>query len=247
MRAPGLRPWPRGGAERSAYADRIFGAIADRYDLFTRLLSFGQDGRWKWQAAEAALGTPARRLLDLATGTGAIPEALRRGGHEGAIIGLDRSGPMVARGASRLARADVRLVRGDLNRLPFRPGSFDAITMGYGLRYLTDPRESLQALHALLRPGGVFVSLDFGLPANRAYRSLCLGYLLAAGTAWGLLLHGRADTYHHIVESLQAYPGQRAIEGELWKVGFVDVTRREHLGGIAALLTGRRPAETAGR
>jgi demethylmenaquinone methyltransferase/2-methoxy-6-polyprenyl-1,4-benzoquinol methylase len=240
-----LRPWPRDAAERGTYADRIFGGIAGRYDLFTRLLSFGQDGRWKRHAAEAALRAPARRLLDLATGTGAIPEMLRHRGHAGSIIGLDRSGPMVARGRRRLLRAGVHLVRGDLNRLPFRDGSFEVITMGYGLRYLSDTGGSLRALLALLRPGGVFVTLDFGLPASRAYRKICLAYLLVAGTAWGILLHGRAGAYHHIVESLRAYPGQDAVVAELSRAGFVEVTRRDLLGGIAALLTGRRPAPPA--
>lgn len=243
---PGLRPWPRDAAERFDYAGRIFGSIAGRYDLFTRLLSFGQDERWKREAAEAALAVPAPRLLDLATGTGALPEALRRRGHDGGIIGLDRSGPMVARGRLRLARARVLLVRGDLNRLPFRAGAFDAITMGYGLRYLAEPGSSLREMHALLRPGGILVSLDFGLPDSQVYRGLCLSYLLAAGTAWGLLLHGRPETYHHIVESLRAYPGQGWITEEMRKAGFVQVTRRDFLGGIAALLAARKPGPGAG-
>lgn len=238
---PLLRAWPRDPAERAAYADRIFGSVSGRYDLFTRLLSFGQDERWKRRAVTAALRTPAGRILDLATGTGAIPEVLRRHGHAGSIVGLDRSDPMMARGERRLAVARVLLVRGDLNRIPFRSGSFDAITLGYGLRYCSDRKVSLRALHALLRPGGVLVSLDFGLPRNAAYRKLCFAYLLGAGMAWGVLLHGRPGTYHHIVESLRTYPGQGAVVKELTEAGFVEVTRRDLMGGIAALLTGRRP------
>jgi demethylmenaquinone methyltransferase/2-methoxy-6-polyprenyl-1,4-benzoquinol methylase len=133
-------------------------------------------------------------------------------------------------------------VRGDLNRLPLAAGSFDVITVGYGLRYFSQLRPSLRTLRDLLRPGGVLVSLDFGLPEGAAYRRVCLGYLLAAGTAWGVLLHGRPGTYHHIVESLRAYPGQGPVAAELGEAGFVDVTRRDLLGGIAALLVGRKPA-----
>jgi demethylmenaquinone methyltransferase / 2-methoxy-6-polyprenyl-1,4-benzoquinol methylase len=238
---PFLPAWPRGAVERAAYADRIFGSIACRYDLFTRLLSFGQDARWKRLAAGAAVEGRTGRILDLATGTGAIPEALRRHGHSGSIVALDRSDPMLARGGRRLASARALLVRGDVSRVPFRCGSFDAITLGYGLRYCSDLKAALRALHALLRPGGVLVSLDFGLPRSAAYRTLCFAYLLGAGTAWGVLLHGRASTYHHIVESLRAYPGQGAVARDFVEAGFVEVTRRGLMGGIAAPLTGRRP------
>lgn len=238
---PRLRVWPRNAAERAAYADRIFASISDRYDLFTRLLSFGQDARWKRSAAEAARTAREGRILDLATGTGALPEALRRTGHRGTIVGVDRSGPMLARGRRRLSGALVLPVRGDLTRLPFRGASFDAVTMGYGLRYCSDRRSTLCALRGLLRPGGILVCLDFGLPPDRVYRKLCLAYLLGAGTVWGLLLHGRPSTYHHIVESLRAYPGQGVVAEELAEAGFRDVVRQDRMGGIAAILAGRNP------
>ena len=90
----------------------------------------------------------------------------------------------------------------------FTDGSFDAITIGYGLRYPPDLRGFLAGVSRLLRPGGRFLSLDFGLPQNRAYRSIALAYLLVFGSAWGLALHGRPGTYAHIVESLRAYPMQ---------------------------------------
>jgi demethylmenaquinone methyltransferase/2-methoxy-6-polyprenyl-1,4-benzoquinol methylase len=238
---PHLRAWPRNAAERAAYADRIFGSISGRYDLFTRLLSFGQDARWKRSAAAAVHVAPEGRILDLATGTGAIPEALRRAGHRGTIVGLDRSHPMLARGRSRLSGARVLRLRGDLEQLPLRDGSFDAVTMGYGLRYCSDLDGTLRALHGLLRPGGVLVSLDFGLPPDPLYRKLCFAYLLAAGTLWGILLHGRPGTYHHIVESLRAYPGQGAVAAALRDAGFRDITREDRMGGIAAILSGRKP------
>jgi demethylmenaquinone methyltransferase/2-methoxy-6-polyprenyl-1,4-benzoquinol methylase len=241
-----LRLWPSGAAARSAYAERIFATVADRYDLFTRLLSFGADARWKRSVARAALDASGGRVLDLATGTGAIPEAVRRLGYAGSIVGLDRSGPMILRGADRLVRARVTLARGDLNRLPLRAGSFDAITMGYGLRYIAELDPTLRELHDLLRPSGVLVSLDFGRPESAFLRAACHAYLLAAGSLWGLLLHGRPGTYLHIVESLRAYPGQGAVAEAMGRAGFVQVERRDLMGGIAALLTARRaPAATA--
>jgi ubiquinone/menaquinone biosynthesis C-methylase UbiE len=86
----------------------------------------------------------------------------------------------------------------------------------------------------------VFVCLDFGLPRNLWYRRLCLGYLLTFGTFWGVLLHRRADTYWHIVESLCAYPGQDAVARLMKEVGFADIRMEEQLGGISAIIRGAK-------
>ncbi len=167
---------------------------------------------------------------------------MRRAGHRGAIVGLDRSAEMLAFARHKCAGSEgIRFLRGDLSRLPFAERSFDAITIGYGLRYPPDLSAFLSGVFRLLRPGGRFLSLDFGLPASRAYRSLALGYLLAAGAFWGLALHGRPGTYAHIVESLRAYPGQRALAGLMNEAGFADISLEERLGGIAVLIRGRRP------
>jgi demethylmenaquinone methyltransferase/2-methoxy-6-polyprenyl-1,4-benzoquinol methylase len=131
-------------------------------------------------------------------------------------------------------------VVGDLNSLPVAEESFDAVLMGYGLRYPVDLPATLAAIRRALRPGGVFLSLDFGLPENVWYRRLCLAYLLAAGTTWGALLHGRPDTYWHIVESLRAYPGQRALLRMLDEAGFTRSVVADRLGGIAVIAMGER-------
>jgi len=242
-----LREWPRDAEARDAYVDSIFGSIARRYDLLTRLLSFGRDRRWKARLLDAL--SPDRGagvLLDLACGTGALPLLLRERGFDGVIVGLDRSLPMLAVAKHRLSgRGDsgVALVAGDLNALPVGDGTVDAVTMGYGLRYLTSIPDSLAQIQRVLRPGGIFVSLDFGVPPRRWYRRLAFTYLLVFGTLWGLLLHGRAGTYWHIVESLRAYPGQKTVAGWMREAGFCDVTVQEQLGGISAILAGRKPSD----
>ncbi len=184
------------------------------------------------------------RVLDLACGTGALPLLLRARGYTGAITGLDRSLPMLAVAKHRLSvrgASGVALVVGDLNALPVADGAVDAVTMGYGLRYMTSIPDSLARIHRILRPGGFFVSLDFGLPHHPWYRRLAFTYLLVFGTLWGVLLHGRAGTYWHIVESLRAYPGQRAVAEWMRRAGFRGVTILEHLGGISAILVGQKP------
>ena len=113
--------------------------------------------------------------------------------------------------------------------------------MGYGLRYPPDLPAFLKSVFRLLRPSGRFLSLDFGLPGSASYRWLGLAYLFLAGSFWGFALHGRPDTYHHIVESLRAYPGQRALAALMNDAGFADISIEEHLGGMAATIRGRKP------
>lgn len=241
--SPWIRRWPEDADRRARYAESIFRRVAPRYDTLTRALSFGRDERWKEQLVAEARGVgEGARILDLATGTAALPLLLRGAGHRGDIVGLDRSAEMLSVGRRKCAGTDgVRFLRGDLSRLPFAERSFDAVTMGYGLRYPPDLRAFLIEVLRLLRPGGSFFSLDFGLPASRAYRFLALGYLLGAGILWGTLLHGRPGTYVHIVESLRAYPGQRALAALMNEIGFADVSLEQHLGGIAVTIGGRRP------
>jgi demethylmenaquinone methyltransferase / 2-methoxy-6-polyprenyl-1,4-benzoquinol methylase len=122
--------------------------------------------------------------------------------------------------------------------------------VGYGLRYPLDLRGTLAEIRRSLRPGGVFVSLDFGIPSNGILRRVLFGYLLAMGTMWGLVLHGRPGTYWHIVESLRAYPGQEGLARLMEEVGFERVRVEERLFGSAAIVSGvrsERPAAAAVR
>ena len=244
MTARLLGDWPADGAARRAYADAIFRRVAPRYDLLTRLLSFGSDRRWKEELV--ALLPPPReggRILDLASGTGELPILVRRAGRAEPIVALDRNREMLARARAKglgSNGAGVAFVVGDLNSLPVAEGAFDAVLMGYGLRYPVDLPATLASIRRALRPGGVFLSLDFGLPESAWYRRLCLGYLMAAGTVWGALLHGRPATYWHIVESLRAYPGQRALLRMLEDAGFARVVVADRLGGIAAIAMASR-------
>jgi len=236
-----LRPWPRDRSRRRAYVDDVFERVAPQYDRLTRLLSFGMDDRWK-----SGLLTLLRddhrdgSVLDLATGTGAFPLLLRRHGHRGPIVGADRSPAMLARARIKCGNADVRFVEADLNALPFAPESFDVIVMGYGLRYLDDLPRTMAAVHRVLRPGGIFLTLDFGVPRNALIRAFCFSYLFVVGTLWGLLLHGRADTYWHIVESLEAYPGQDALVSALERAGFEQLLVAERIGGLSVVTSGER-------
>lgn len=243
-----LKEWPKDSTKRRDYVDSIFLRVAPQYDRLTRLLSFGQDDRWKSMVIEL-LPPDAERawILDLATGTAAFPDLLRRAGRRASILGIDRSQAMLARARLKCAAMErVHFARGDLNALPVAASVFDVVLLGYGLRYLDDLRDAMAVVHRALRPGGVFISLDFGLPPSPWHRRLCIAYLFVLGTLWGLLLHGRLDTYWHIVESLRAYPGQRALERALAGAGFERIAIAEQLGGISVLARAEKRADSDG-
>jgi len=238
-----LKEWPKSVTERRGYVDLIFATIAGRYDVTTRALSLGQEQRWKRKAVSLVPNNGAqKRILDLATGTGDFPLRFREAGFDAQLVGLDRNSKMLGIARQKCTqRRLVNFVLGDLMQIPLKDHSFDVITMGYGLRYVSDIRQTLREVFRLLRSGGMFVCLDFGLPKNRVYRRVCFGYLLLFGSLWGLVLHRKADTYWHIVESLRAYPGQETIKSWLQEVGFSRIDLREQMGGIIAILSGIRP------
>jgi demethylmenaquinone methyltransferase/2-methoxy-6-polyprenyl-1,4-benzoquinol methylase len=238
-----LKEWPKSVRDREAYVDPIFTTIATKYDFMTRVLSFGQEWRWKTRVVKLIPKNGSlERILDLASGTGEFPLLLRHAGLEAQIIGLDRNPTMLGVARQKCVRQPgINFIQGDLMQIPFKDHSFDVITMGYGLRYVFDIRQTLQEVFRLLRSGGRFVSLEFGVPSNHFYRRICFAYLLLLGSFWGLVLHRKGNTYWHIVESLKAYPGQETVGKWLKDAGFAKIELHEQLGGIIAILSGTRP------
>jgi demethylmenaquinone methyltransferase/2-methoxy-6-polyprenyl-1,4-benzoquinol methylase len=135
----------------------------------------------------------------------------------------------------------VSFHRGDIMRLPFGDRTFDCVTGGYALRNVPDVRGALEEIMRVLRPGGRFLSLDFGRPSNRVYRWLYLNYLTVVGSAAGLALHGDADTYRYIPESLKLYPGQHGIQRMMLDAGFISPGVHQFGGGIMAINYGSKP------
>lgn len=216
------------------YVRRLFATIADRYDLITRLLSYGQDRRWKARALEAGAPGPSECVLDLATGTGDLAFAAAR--RAGRVIGLDLTPRMI-----ELARAKAdtppapRFLVGDMSALPFPSATFDLVTTGYGLRNVPDLPAAIDEIVRVLRPAGRLVSLDFDRPANAVIRRLYLWYLSVVGGALGWLLHGDPDTYRYIAESLRVYPGAAAVTRLLEARGFATARHDRVLGGLMAI------------
>ena len=233
-----------------AYNRRLFTTIAPRYDLITRFLSYGQDARWKRRVAEIVRAeAPRGRALDLACGTGDIALASAADGRD--AVGLDLTTAMLHKAEGRRQKADgreqaeagrrkIEWTCGDMTRLPFADASFAVVTTGYGLRNVPQLETAIAEIARVLRPGGLFVSLDFNKPESRLMRAIYLGYLTVVGSAAGLALHGDADTYRYIPHSIRRYPGARGVARILDAAGFSDVRIEPKLGGLMTIHAARR-------
>ncbi len=159
---------------------RLFAGLPRRYDLAGALLSFGQDPRWRRAMVRGIQAMPGDRVLDVATGTGMVAEALvRRYGCT--VVGLDQSSEMLSGAQAKLDRdprlaSSIELVRGEAESLPFGDGEFDHLTFTYLLRYVDDPGATLTELARVVKPGGRIASLEFMLPPNPIARVLWRGY-----------------------------------------------------------------------
>src|SRR5581483_10065350 len=224
------------------YVRRLFATIADRYDLITRLLSYGQDRRWKRRLVALSGVNGSDRALDLATGTGDIAFAIADRGAR--VIGLDITSRMIELAAARTsARATIapRFLVGDMLALPFPNASFDLVTTGYGLRNVPDLGAAVDEIARVLKPGGRLLSLDFNRPDNAIVRAVYLAYLSTVGGAVGWVLHRDPDTYRYIPASIRTYPGANAVARLIAARGFVDSRYRRVLGGLMAIHEARKP------
>lgn len=229
------------GEQRAERVGDLFATIARRYDLLNDLQSFGLHRLWKRRVVTLAGVKPGDRALDLCCGTGDIAFALARRGAE--VTGLDFSEKMLAVAHSRLLRSKTRslkLLQGDAQQLPFPDSSFNAVTVGYGLRNLSNWETGLREMVRVAKPGGRIVTLDFGKPANALWRAVYFTHLKCSVPLVGLLFCGRADAYAYIFESLKHYPAQWGLAEKMGELNLRDVRIINFAGGAMAINFGRK-------
>ncbi len=222
----------------------MFSSIAPSYDTLNRLLSFGVDRRWRRQAARAALGGGAERVLDVATGTGDLAMTLAEMAPQAEVVGVDFAEPMLdrARAKARAQGARIHFEVGDGTRLRFPDDSFDAVTIGYGLRNFDDIDAGLREFLRVLRPGGRLVVLEFPPPPGGLFGALYRFYFTRVLPAVGGLVSGRGSAYRYLPASVMAFPSPQALADLMRAVGFVDVGYHLQTMGVSAIHRGEKAA-----
>jgi demethylmenaquinone methyltransferase/2-methoxy-6-polyprenyl-1,4-benzoquinol methylase len=226
---------------RTRRALELFAPLGPTYERYARLLSLGQDPRWRRFLVSRIEAGPGDEVLDVATGTGAVArELLRQKGC--AVVGVDQSAEMLAVAREHLPET-VKLVEASAERLPFEDASFSALTVTYLLRYVDDPGATLAELARVVRPGGTVASLEFAVPAG-LWRPLWRVYVGAALPAAGRILSpGWLDVGQFLGGSIREfwrrYPLERQLE--LWRnAGIEDVRHRRLSLGGGIVIWGRR-------
>lgn len=223
------------------FVRRAFASIADRYVLTNHVLSLGIDVLWRRRVGKIIAAEDPQAVLDLATGSGDLARAVRRACGEGVeVIGADFCAPML-RHARKSGLTD--LVVADGMRLPFDDASFDAITIGYGLRNMESWAGALREMRRVLRPEGRLVVLDFSLPP-RAWLWAPYRFYLHRLLPWiGGALTGNHGAYAYLGESIERFPSGRGMQDLIEANGFLDAEWIPLLGGISSIYSAKANRE----
>ena len=224
----------RSSGRKRAYNLRLFAVVAPRYNLVTRLLSFGRDAQWKhWLVNQLPEQKDAPVCLDLACGTGDVSFLLEHQFPSGRTLGIDLSPDMLRIASRHAGHNGVTFLRGDLLRLPVATGRADVVTACYALRNAPNLEQCLAEIRRVLHRGGKLVILDFAR-ADRTWIARAQVLLLTAwGAFWGAVLHRDPRVYRYIAESLRAFPARREFKAKLRAHGFKPCLHRSFFFGMA--------------
>jgi demethylmenaquinone methyltransferase / 2-methoxy-6-polyprenyl-1,4-benzoquinol methylase len=227
---------------RAQTVRRVFDSVAERYDVMNDLMSLGLHRLWKSFTISVARPRAGERVLDIATGSGDLAAALARRVLPGGEVWItDINRRMLERGRDRLLDRGLTLpaAQCDAERLPFPPGYFDCVTVGFGLRNMTRKDAALGEMARVLKPGGRLVVLEFSKvwkplePAYDWYSFKVLPWL-------GDKVAGDADAYRYLAESIRQHPDQATLAEMLRAVGLADVEVFNLAAGVVAVHRGYR-------
>ncbi len=231
-----------GTEEKAGMVRGVFDSVATRYDLMNDLMSGGMHRLWKKYTVDRAAVRPGQAVLDLAGGTGDLALKFSRlVGEKGHVVLADINQAMLQQGRRRLidkgASGNVTLAQVDAENLPFAPGSFDCLTIAFGLRNGTDKQAALASMHRVLKPGGKAMILEFSQPSDLLKPAYDL-YSFKVLPALGKFVAQDADSYQYLAESIRMHPDQDTLLGMMQDAGFERCRYHNLMTGVVALHIG---------
>jgi demethylmenaquinone methyltransferase/2-methoxy-6-polyprenyl-1,4-benzoquinol methylase len=237
------------GFEEVAWRDKakrvrgVFDSVAPKYDLMNDLMSGGLHRLWKEFTLSQTHLRPGQRALDVAGGTGDLARGKHgQVGDRGLVVLSDINGAMLAHGRDRTL--DTGVVRGieyvqaNAEALPFADNSFDCVTIGFGLRNVTDKPAALRAMQRVLKPGGQLLVLEFSHPTSPGVKPIYDAYSFKVLPLLGKLVANDADSYRYLAESIRKHPDQETLLAMLRDAGLEDCRYHNLSGGIVAVHRG---------
>jgi demethylmenaquinone methyltransferase / 2-methoxy-6-polyprenyl-1,4-benzoquinol methylase len=237
------------GFEEVAWTEKVkrvgsvFASVAGKYDVMNDLMSFGVHRLWKRFTLALTGLKPGQQALDVAGGTGDLALGmLRQVGKEGRVVLSDINPSMLAVGRDRLLDlgfvGNVECLLADAERLPFDDNSFDCVTIGFGLRNVTDKAAALRSMHRVLKPAGQLLVLEFSTPVVPGIKPLYDAYSFNVLPLLGRFVAGDAASYRYLAESIRMHPNQETLLEMLRAAGFHETRYHNLSGGIVALHRG---------
>jgi demethylmenaquinone methyltransferase/2-methoxy-6-polyprenyl-1,4-benzoquinol methylase len=234
-------PWK----DKARRVREVFDSVANRYDLMNDLMSGGAHRLWKQFTLSLTALRPGQQALDIAGGTGDLAAGMaNQVGATGLIVLSDINASMLQQGRDRLTDkaivGNVQFVQADAQSLPFSDGRFHCVTIGFGLRNVTDKSAALASIYRVLKPGGQLLVLEFSQPVNPALARLYDLYSFNVLPTLGQAVTGDADSYRYLAESIRRHPDQETLLGLMKTAGFDDCRYHNLMGGIVAVHRGYR-------
>jgi demethylmenaquinone methyltransferase/2-methoxy-6-polyprenyl-1,4-benzoquinol methylase len=229
--------------EKTARVRGVFDSVAGNYDLMNDLMSGGLHRLWKRFALAQTGLRPGQRALDVASGTGDLGAGLaRQVGRDGLAVLTDINAEMLSRGRDRLIdrglASQVEFVIANAECLPFPDRSFDCVTIGFGLRNVTDKSAALAAMRRVLKPGGRLLVLEFSKPTIAILKPAYDAYSFNVLPRLGGIVAGDAASYRYLAESIRMHPDQAALAAMMREAGFDEARWNNLAGGVVALHVG---------
>jgi demethylmenaquinone methyltransferase/2-methoxy-6-polyprenyl-1,4-benzoquinol methylase len=233
-------------ADKQRLVDAVFDRVASRYDLMNDLMSGGMHRLWKdamvsWLAPPRQAGLPFR-VLDLAGGTGDVATRIARASDGARVVVGDINRNMLAEGERRAETAGLSdrlsFVEANAEELPFDRGSFDAVTIAFGIRNVPRVEKALSEIYRVLKPGGRFLCLEFSTVDVAGLDRLYDLFSFHVIPRLGGIVAGDRDSYQYLVESIRRFPNQTRFADMIRAAGFRRVEHRNLTGGIAAIHSG---------
>lgn len=230
-------------AEKQRLVRGVFDSVAARYDVMNDVMSMGVHRLWKRYTVELAQLRPGQRVLDLAGGTGdltalMLPQVLPNG----SVTLSDINAAMLSEGRKRLLDAGfakgLDLALANAEALPFADASYDLVTIGFGLRNVTDKQRALASMFRVLKPGGRLLVLEFSKPTSGLLSKVYDEYSFRYLPRMGRMIAGDEDSYRYLAESIRKHPDQETLKGMLEQAGFARVSYYNLTGGVVAVHRG---------
>jgi len=216
----------------AGFVRKAFAGIASRYVLANHVLSLGIDCLWRRTSAKRVAQLDPARILDLATGSGDLAQAIQEACPGAKVLGADFSVPMMREAQVRRFH---QLIAADGMALPFQDGVFDVLTVAFGLRNMASWPAALQEMSRVLRPGGSLFVLDFSIPSLPGVRQLYLFYLKHIMTRIAGWITGQREAYVYLCGSIERFPSGKNMEALICENGFESARTTKLTLGIASL------------